>query len=145
MAAKNNTFWINAQRYNLKIKGYEMKDLPREVLLWNAQSVAASMDGAKDPVWGHLGIDSNNYPFYAYEVVMEYMRKAKPDMTQEQKKNLIESSRLSAWKTATHPEVKAMLANPFEDHKDKASDEAQDRLVQGLARKTATPAITRSC
>jgi hypothetical protein len=118
-AANNNTFWINAQRYNIKLEGMDMKDLPREVLQWNAEAVAASMDGAKDPVWGQMGITQSNFGFFMYECAMGYMRLKKMYECamgyMRLKKELghakaLEQSRIDALRVATDPEVMEALS-----------------------------------
>lgn len=73
IAAKANTFWLNVDRYGINlafeetvgsISGLNSNLIDREKRKRTAQAVAASMDGAKDPVYGYLGINQTNFTFF---------------------------------------------------------------------------------
>ena len=73
IAAKANTFWIQVDRFELTLKfdeqvgsitGINPKLVNMERRGINAEAVAASMDGAKDPVYGYLGLDQTNWTFF---------------------------------------------------------------------------------
>jgi len=73
IAAKANTFWLNVERFGFEVE-FETKaggitkldpsnvDLAHRQL--TAQGVAAAMDGAKDPVYGYLGLNEKNWEFF---------------------------------------------------------------------------------
>ena len=78
ISAKNNTFWLNLQRYqiafdldaDIETPGGKMisrvtwRSLTPDRIRFNAQTVGASMDGAIDPVYGQLGIGLNNFQIW---------------------------------------------------------------------------------
>jgi hypothetical protein len=73
IAAKANTFWLNVERFGFNIKfeteleGISELD-PSKVTLetrrLTAEGVAAAMDGAKNPVYGYLGLNEKNWEIF---------------------------------------------------------------------------------
>ena len=112
-AADNNSFWLQMQRYGIELEGINMADIPLEIIKWNAEAVAASMDGAKDPVWGTMGINKLNFSFFMYECTMGYMRALKLGniTTLKEKQAVLRRVRKEALQAATDPSVLYLLEN----------------------------------
>lgn len=104
IAAINNVFWINMQREGLRLEfggtTYDFSKISRDMLLWNAESVAASMDGAKDPVWGEMGINQNNFQAFQDLVMLNHLSG----------QEAIARSARSAWAVITDPYVADLIA-----------------------------------
>ncbi len=114
IAANNNTFWMKVQRHNMQVEGIPMKDMPLELMQWNAEAVAASMDGAKDPVWGTMGIDRKNFSFFMYECTMGYMRAMKENPSADKVKTL-NKARNEALAAATDSDVMQAMTTRVND------------------------------
>lgn len=108
ISAQNNTFWLNLQRYQIEIdleevvtspKGKEVskiswKTLDRARLRFNSETVGAAMDGAKDPVYGELGIGLDNFQVWQDLYMVGFDKEV-------------------AWAAATDPESIAYLDNEY--------------------------------
>jgi len=120
ISAKNNTFWLNMQRYKIRIPletelllpdgtaitTVTWNTLDKDRLRFDAQTVGASMDGAKDPVYGQLGIGLHNFQIWQDLYMIGY-------------------SMEDAWKAATHPDSVAFLENELEE------DEIIEKMSNG--------------